>query len=705
MRAVADEFTEAASRAAELSELISGYALAYHRDDAPLIPDADYDDLVAELAGIEAAYPGLAREGSPTAAVGAAPSSIFSPVRHGEKMLSLDNVFSSEELTSWATRLVKLAVSRGEEEEGEIALVGEPKIDGLAISLRYEDGRLVLGATRGDGLTGEDVTENISTVRSIPHRLLLGEAETPPLLEIRGEVYIATTDFEALNAGRIAQGERPFANPRNAAAGSLRQKDPTVTAARPLSFFAYQVLVGESADLAGEMVTHIECLELAKRAGLAVSPEIRRLRGVSAALAYCRDLAERRHELGYAIDGAVIKVDSLRLREALGATTHAPRWAVAYKFPPEERMTALHEILVSIGKSGRATPFARLEPVQVAGSTVALASLHNADYVASRDLRPGDTVVVRKAGDVIPEVVAPVLSCRPASSQPWEFPRLCPVCHGPLSRLAGESDTYCTNLDCPGQQLQRIAHFASRPAMDIEGLGEARVGQLIAARLVRDVADLYSLPADDLASLEGFGRLSAAKLLEAIDRSRAAGLERLLVGLAIRHVGSSVARLLAARYPHLDLLSSATESDLAAVPGIGETIARSVVVFLAAPANRTVLDRLRAAGVEFAGRPVATTGEAEQVLAGCRIVVTGTLSSMSRSEADAALRGRGATSSSSVSRTTLALVAGAAPSPAKIDKAAALGVPILDESGFLRLLEVGRVALGDERPASDPDGQ
>ncbi len=688
----------AAARVDQLRRLIRYHAERYYRDDAPEIADAEYDALVVELARLEEEHPELASPTSPTATVGAPPSGAFPPVHHARRMLSLDNVFSIEELTSWSERLERVLGSAALSDAGYVC---EPKIDGLAMSLRYEHGRLVRAATRGDGSVGEDVTANVLTIRGLPHLLALAPAEIPALLEVRGEVYLPLSAFAELNRRQEEAGLRPFANPRNSAAGSLRQKDPAVTATRPLAFFAYQI--GEvDGGIAGEggaaLETHSGALALLRRAGLPVNNEIRRVASIGDVAAYCAEALARRHELGYEIDGVVVKLDELELQRRAGATAHAPRWAVAYKFPPEERTTTLERILVSIGRTGRATPFAKLTPVVVAGSTVSLASLHNEDQVRLKDLREGDTVVVRKAGDVIPEVVAPVLARRPPTAVPWVFPTSCPGCGGPLVRLPGEADTYCQNLDCPAQQLQRVAHFASRAAMDIEGLGEQRVAQLLGAGLVHDVADLFALGEDAVAALEGFAEVSARNLVEAIAACRGQGLTRLLVALSIRHVGPSIAAALAGAYPDLDAVIAAPAAQLAAIAGVGPTIAASVAAFFSSPANLAVVEKLRRAGVSFASdryRPPAAPVEARP-LEGRSVVVTGTLAGFTREQAEEAIVAAGGKSPGSVSARTFAVVVGQDPGASKLARAEQLKIPLLDEAAFRTLLETG--ALPGDRP-------
>ncbi len=469
-------------------------------------------------------------------------------------MMSLDNAFSFDELVAWGTRVERgLAAANA----GPMQFVCELKIDGVAMSLRYENGRLVQAATRGDGRTGEDVTANVRTIKAVPPRI----DDAPPVLEVRGEVYMPVAAFAALNERQAEAGDRLFANPRNSAAGSLRQKDPKITASRKLAMWCYQLGQVEG----GPTVTsHQETLRMLESLGLPVNPEIRTLDGLDAVYQYCADWQERRHSLPYEIDGVVVKIDDLAQRDVLGSTSHAPRWAVAYKFPPEEQVTTLNDIMVSIGRTGKATPFAMLEPVFVGGSTVGLATLHNEDQVRLKDVRPGDKVVVRKAGDVIPEVVKPVLAERSKKSKPWVFPKTCPCpLASPLTRVEGESDTYCTHPECPNQRDQRIIHFASRGAMDIEGLGERTVYLLSNAGLVRDPGDIYYLRAEDLLSFEGFGEVSVANLLGAIETSKTRPLANLLIALGIKHLGGAGATVLARTFGHLDTIASANEADLA----------------------------------------------------------------------------------------------------------------------------------------------
>jgi DNA ligase (NAD+) len=736
-----------AARADELRGLIEYHNQRYYQQDDPEIPDAEYDALVRELRDIEANYPDLAVPTSPTQSVGAAPSTQFSSVEHRVPMMSLDNAFSAEELQAWADRLAK-SIPAGTAFECEL------KIDGLAMSLTYRDGRYVQAATRGDGLTGEDVTPNVATIQAIPETLSADVGTPPAVIEVRGEVYMPIPAFEELNRRQEAAGGKVFVNPRNSAAGSLRQKDAKITASRELSFWSYQVGALEAAPgeaLPAELTEgQSSTLAWLGRAGFPVNPEVRVVHGLDEALERCRYWEVHRHDLTYEIDGVVLKVDDLSIQRALGATARAPRWAIAYKFPPEERTTTLLDISVSIGRTGKATPFAVLEPVFVSGSTVSLATLHNEDQVALKDVRPGDTVIVRKAGDVIPEVVGPVLgpstgagggaaagaagegaggegaeggAAGPAAEgkgtgrtrrrRRWKFPTTCPSCGSPLTRLPGESDTFCTNLDCPAQRVQRIAHFGSRSAMDIEGLGEQRVDLFVGLGMLNDVADLYSFTEEALSGLEGFGALSAANLVSAIDTSRTRPLHRLLIGLGIRHLGQVGSVALARSLGDLDAIMAASEEELAAVDGVGPVIGASVKRWFDSEANRAVVERLRSAGLTLeepggargsgsglagdgaGGGGVAAEPSLPQTLAGKSVVVTGTLEGFTREEAEEAILGRGGKSPGSVSKKTLAVVVGIEPGASKVTKAEALGVPMIDGDGFAHLLESGE--LSDDR--------
>ncbi|HMC53155.1 MAG TPA: NAD-dependent DNA ligase LigA, partial [Acidimicrobiales bacterium] len=612
-----------AQRADELRGLIAHHNLRYHQLDDPEISDAEFDALVRELATIEEAHPELRTPASPTQQVGAAPSLQFAPVRHRMPMMSLDNAFSFEELLAWGKRMERYI-------SGAVAFVCELKIDGVAISLLYEDGRYVRAATRGDGTVGEDVTENVRTIAAVPERLAPAAGTLPSVLEVRGEVYMPLPAFEDLNRRQVEAGLRTFANPRNSAAGSLRQKDASVTASRELSFWTYAL-----GDVKGgpRLTTHHETLGYLGTAGLPVNPEVKVLETLEEVHDFCSHWLAHRHDLPYEIDGVVVKVDDLSQRAELGATSKAPRWAVAYKFPPEERTTLLKDIMVSIGRTGKATPFAMLEPVFVGGSTVSLATLHNEDQVEAKDVRPGDTVFVRKAGDVIPEVLGPVMANRPRNSRAWHFPTTCPTCGGPLVRLPGESDTYCTNVDCPAQRDQRIIHFASRGAMDIEGLGERTVQLFTSLGLLADVGDVYRLDLDRVGELEGFGEVSVRNLEAAIAASKERPLTNLLTGLGIPHLGGAGSQVLAGAFGHLDRIMAASEQELAVVEGVGPKIAASVHEFFASERNRAVIAKLRQAGVNLAG---AQTSDLPRTLSGKSVVVTGTLEEWSREAAEEA---------------------------------------------------------------------
>jgi DNA ligase (NAD+) len=672
-----------AERVAWLRTELARHNEAYFVNDAPTIPDAEYDELARELRRLEDEHPELRDEHSVSGTVGAAISTTFSPVVHVEPMLSLDNVFGVEELALWSQRVVK---GLGAEAEA-IAFSVEPKIDGLALSITYVDGRLTQAATRGDGRVGEDVTENVRTIKSVPQTLKGVRGR----IEVRGEVFLAREDFLEMNRQQVVLGLREFANPRNAAAGSLRQKDPAATAKRPLSFLGYQLV-----DLDATLIytTYHEAIQQLGAWGFFTPAEAKIELGVTAMIARSDWFELHRHDLPFDIDGAVIKVDDLAERARLGFTSRAPRWAIARKFPPEERTTRLLAIEVSIGRTGRATPFAVLEPVVVAGSTVSMATLHNEDQVAVKDVRPGDLVIVRKAGDVIPEVVSAVPEPGKRRGKKWTFPLNCPECGQPLVRRGAESDTYCVNPTCPAQQLEQIVHFASRSALDIEGLGEQRVAQLLLAGLIADVADLFTLRVDDVEALEGFAEISATALVREIDRAKTAPLSRVLVGLGIRHVGPVAARVVARRFRTYGALAAAPLEELEAVDGIGPIIAQSMYQYFREDENRERVERFVAAGftLEEEGEPVATV---EATLAGKAVVVTGAVAGFTREEAEAAIVARGGTSPGSVSKKTYCVVVGELPGAAKVTKAEQLGIPMVDASRFAALLETGEFSTGD----------
>ena len=670
-------------RIVDLREQVAHHFRLYHELDAPELPDGDYDALVRELRALESEYPEYAVPDSPSQAVGAT-SATFAPVVHAVPMTSLDNAMNPEELRAWSDRVVRGL-------DGETPhYVAELKFDGLAMSLRYERGELVQAATRGDGRAGEDVTANVRTIDDVPHRL---DGAVPDVVEVRGEVYMSTAVFDDLNEEYQAAGERPLVNPRNAAAGSLRQKDPAATARRRLSFWAYQLgqVVGGP-----DFATHSDTLAFIESIGFPVNPEIRAFDSIDAVAAHCLDREEHRHDLGYEIDGVVVKVDDLAQRERLGFTSRAPRWAIAYKFPPEERTTRLLDIQVSVGRTGRATPFAVLEPVFVGGSTVQMATLHNQDQVAVKDVRPGDTVIVRKAGDVIPEVVGPVISLRPEDAQPWQFPTTCPACGNPFVRPEGEADTRCVAPDCPAQRNQKVAYWASRGAMDIEGLGEQMVEKLTEAGLVNDPSDLYGLTVDQLVELDRVGATSAGNLVAEVDRSRQQPLPRLLTALGIRHLGPAASQALTAEFHTLDALREASVEELAAVDGVGDVIASTVRAWLDQPANQAFIERLRAADLNF-GDPDAARRAAEeraatpQTLEGKAVVVTGTVPGYTRDEASDAITSRGGTSPGSVSKKTFALVVGDGAGASKLTKAESNGTPVVPAERFDDLLATGEL--------------
>lgn len=679
----------AKKRVEELRAQIRQHNDLYYGKDSPEISDAEYDLLVRELRDLEAAHPELADALSPSEAVGAADITTFDPVVHAVPMTSLDNAMDEEELRAWGERVVK---GLGDD---PIAYVCELKIDGLAISIRYENGVLVQAATRGDGKVGEDVTKNVATISSLPQKLT---GKFPRVLEVRGEIYMSIAAFEKLKADRekenlqrMTNGRAPLAvpvNPRNAGAGSLRQKDPSVTAQRDLSLWSYQL--GEVVG-GPDFKSHHDTLEYLSSLGFPVNPEITLVHSVEDVLSFCRSWKERRHELGYEIDGAVVKVDNLAQREQLGFTSRAPRWAIAFKFPPEEKHTILKDIKVSVGRTGRVTPFAELEPVFVGGSTVGMATLHNRDQVAAKDVRPGDTVVVRKAGDVIPEVVGPVLSKRPKNSEPWVFPATCPCPVGSqLVKSDDQADTRCIEPSCPFQRDQRIIYFASRGGMDIEGLGERTVFALSDAGFVADVGDLYSLTVEQLLTLEGFAEMSAQNLVSAIQASRQRPLPKLLTALGIKHLGPAASESLSSAFGTLDAIASATPEDLSSVDGVGGVIAKSIASWFSKDESRVIIEKMRTAGVDF-GR--VEKSDAPQTLVGKAVVVTGTLANYSREGAEAAIKSRGGKSPGSVSAKTFAVVLGESPGASKVTKAEQLGIPVLDEAGFEVLLETGELPV------------
>jgi DNA ligase (NAD+) len=667
------ELADAKRRVEELREQINHHAYRYYVLDEPEVSDAEYDELVRELQALENEFPELITPDSPTQRVGVSPADLFAPVTHWTPMLSLDNAFSREELEAWGRRVERL-IGAGARYACEL------KIDGVAVALTYEDGAYVRGATRGDGVTGEDITANIRTVRAVPQRLRL--SDPPKVLEVRGEMYLPVKAFEQLNDQLLAEGKRAFANPRNAAAGSLRQKDPAVTASRPLRLWCHGLGRAEGMRFAA----HSESLAWLREAGLPVDPNIGVVETLDEVFAFVEHWGKHRHSVDYEIDGVVMKVDQIPLQEELGATSHAPRWAIAYKFPPEERTTLLRAIDVHTGRTGIVTPFARLEPVFVSGVTVTTATLHNEDEVRRKDVRVGDTVVVRRAGDVIPEVAGPVPSKRPKNARPWRFPKRCPSCGTELVRKEGEAYRRCPNRrGCPSQNVEWLFAFASRGAMDVEGLGYKTGYLLLDLGWIKDPADVYSLAAEQLAQMPGFAEKRIDNLLNAIEASKDRPVWRLLVALNIPHVGSTVARLLTQAFPSIDGLSAASEDEIGAVEGVGPIIARSVVEWFADEHNRALLEKLRAAGVRMEDPEPERPPEGP--LTGQTIVLTGGLEAMSRDEATRAAVEAGAKVTSSVSKKTDFVVAGENPG-FKYEKAVQLGVEVVDEKEFLR--RIGR---------------
>ncbi|MCU1468409.1 MAG: ligase, NAD-dependent [Actinomycetia bacterium] len=676
---------EVVERARQLRELIEYHNERYFVFDEPEVADAEFDALVRELRALEAEHPSLVTSDSPTQRPGGRPASTFAPVTHRLPMLSIDNAFSREELLAWGTRVQRLITE-------PIRFVAEPKLDGLAVSLTYVDGVFTIGATRGDGVTGENVTENLRTLADIPPKLKGKAKDIPALLEVRGEVLMPLAAFEALNHRQGDAGERLFTNARNAAAGSLRQKDPGITATRDLALFTYQLGIKEGGP---RLRTHEQTLAWMKALGFPVNPHIKAFDDLDGVFAFIEDIEHNRHSLGYDIDGVVAKVDDLGQRAEMGFTSRAPRWAIAYKFPPEEKTTILRDIMVSIGRTGRATPFAVLEPVFVGGANVGMATLHNEDDVARKDVRPGDTVVVRRAGDVIPEVVGPVVAKRPPKTKPWKFPKKCPECGQPLVRVEGEANHHCVNVDCPAQRVQRLVHWASRGATDIEGLGEERVRQFVDAGLLEDAADIYALTVDRLVPLDRIGERSAQLLVDAIEASKRQPLWRVLVGLGINHVGPTAAQALARAFDDVNAIMTATEEQLTAIDGVGPTIAQSIGRWFSIDRNRRLLERLRAAGVDPPGEHGQQREIVDASFAGLTFVLTGSLENRTRDEAADEIAARGGKATSSVSKKTSYVVVGESPG-SKFAKAEELGVTILDEAAFEALLAGGQPTLNDQ---------
>ena len=689
-----------AERVLRLRREIEYHIHRYYVLDDPEISDSAFDSLMSELKDIEDAHPELRDPSSPTQRVGGAVGNQFEPVVHEQRMYSLDNAMNFEELDAWMER-TKAALG------SFVPLVCELKIDGSSLALTYEQGKLVRAATRGDGTTGEDVTVNVRTVHDVPLRLMdkgyKGVREGIPSIELRGEIYMPKSSFDSLNKQAEALGTKTFANPRNAAAGSLRQKDPLVTAERDLSTFMYAIAREASIESSSQW----ELLSWLRECGFHVNPDVRLCTSASEVHEFCRECLEKRSDLPYEIDGVVVKVNSFALQEELGFTARAPRWAIAYKFPPEEKTTILRDITVQVGRTGACTPVAELDPVLVAGSTVSRATLHNEDEVQRKDVRIGDTVIIRKAGDVIPEVLRPILSLRPEHAQVWKMPATCPSCGSPLVREEGEAAYRCVSLDCPAQAQERLMHWASRGALDIEGMGEELIGKLIEADLLHDVADFYQLTFDQLEQLDMgrtnikgesivLGPVMAKKLIEAIEDSKKRTLSNVVFGLGIRHVGKTMAQTITRVYPSIHELRQAQVDDLANIEGVGVIIAQSIHDFLHNDTNLQVIKRLADVGLPMTQE--VETPSVPQTLEGMTFVLTGTLveSGLTRDEAGEKLKAYGAKVSSSVSKKTSYVICGEA-AGSKRTKAESLGVPILTERDFLELIETGLVPSSQDR--------
>ncbi len=695
-----------AARAAELNRILNHAAYAYYALDNPELTDAEFDRLFIELQQLEAAYPELVTEDSYTQRVGGYVSEQFEPVQHAARMYSMDDAMNLEELDAWLSRTDE---ALGASLTNPVAYTCELKIDGLGVALTYRDGQFVRAATRGDGSTGENVTANVLTISDVPRELALAgleQVENRGLnqsIEVRGEVYMPKHSFIRLNEDADAAGKQPFANPRNAAAGSLRQKDPKITAHRDLETFIYAVADEGPLDVHSQW----EFLNWLRSCGFNVNPHARRCLSAQEVHDFCAQALEQRGDLNYDIDGVVVKVDSFASQEALGFTSRAPRWAIAFKFPPEEKQTVLREIRIQVGRTGVLTPVAEFDPVTVAGSTIARATLHNLDEIRRKNVREGDTIIVHKAGDVIPEVVGPVLSLRPADAVEFQMPATCPSCGSPVIQEEGEVAFRCVSIDCPAQAVERLIHWGSRKAMDIDGLGDELINRMVEEGVLSDVADFYdklteetlsSMPTgrvydtDTADHLSGdsipVGHTIAKKVMAKVEESKTRGLGRVLFGIGMRHVGANVAELLAQEFGSIQALATAPVEKIAEIPGIGPKIAESVHEFFSIPENVAVIERLRQAGVML--EEEKTENELPQTLAGLTFVLTGTLEHFTRDEAGAQLKAMGAKVSGSVSKKTSFVVAGEA-AGSKLTKAESLGVPVLDEAALQHILETGQV--------------
>ena len=693
------------ARAAELNRILNHAAYAYYALDNPELTDAEFDRLLIELQQLEAAYPELVTEDSYTQRVGGYVSEQFEPVQHAARMYSMDDAMNLEELDAWLSRTDE---ALGASPTNPVAYTCELKIDGLGVALTYRDGQFVRAATRGDGSTGENVTANVLTISDVPRELALAgleQVENRGLnqsIEVRGEVYMPKHSFIRLNEDADAAGKQPFANPRNAAAGSLRQKDPKITAHRDLETFIYAVADEGPLDVHSQW----EFLNWLRSCGFNVNPHARRCLSAQEVHDFCAQALEQRGDLNYDIDGVVVKVDSFAGQEALGFTSRAPRWAIAFKFPPEEKQTVLREIRIQVGRTGVLTPVAEFDPVTVAGSTIARATLHNLDEIRRKNVREGDTIIVHKAGDVIPEVVGPVLSLRPADAVEFQMPTTCPSCGSPVIQEEGEVAFRCVSIDCPAQAVERLIHWGSRKAMDIDGLGDELINRMVEEGVLSDVADFYDkLTEETLASmptgrvydtdtadhLSGdsipVGHTIAKKVMAKVEESKTRGLGRALFGIGMRHVGANVAELLAQEFGSIQALATAPVEKIAEIPGIGPKIAESVHEFFSIPENVAVIERLRQAGVVL--EEEKSENELPQTLAGLTFVLTGTLEHFTRDEAGAQLKAMGAKVSGSVSKKTSFVVAGEA-AGSKLTKAESLGVPVLDEAALQQILETGQ---------------
>ena len=693
------------ARAAELNRILNHAAYAYYALDNPELTDAEFDRLLIELQQLEAAYPELVTEDSYTQRVGGYVSEQFEPVQHAARMYSMDDAMNLEELDAWLSRTDE---ALGASPTNPVAYTCELKIDGLGVALTYRDGQFVRAATRGDGSTGENVTANVLTISDVPRELALAgleQVENRGLnqsIEVRGEVYMPKHSFIRLNEDADAAGKQPFANPRNAAAGSLRQKDPKITAHRDLETFIYAVADEGPLDVHSQW----EFLNWLRSCGFNVNPHARRCLSAQEVHDFCAQALEQRGDLNYDIDGVVVKVDSFASQEALGFTSRAPRWAIAFKFPPEEKQTVLREIRIQVGRTGVLTPVAEFDPVTVAGSTIARATLHNLDEIRRKNVRAGDTIIVHKAGDVIPEVVGPVLSLRPADAVEFQMPTTCPSCGSPVIQEEGEVAFRCVSIDCPAQAVERLIHWGSRKAMDIDGLGDELINRMVEEGVLSDVADFYDkLTEETLANmptgrvydtdtadhLSGdsipVGHTIAKKVMAKVEESKTRGLGRVLFGIGMRHVGANVAELLAQEFGSIQALATAPVEKIAEIPGIGPKIAESVHEFFSIPENVAVIERLRQAGVML--EEEKPENELPQTLAGLTFVLTGTLEHFTRDEAGAQLKAMGAKVSGSVSKKTSFVVAGEA-AGSKLTKAESLGVPVLDEAALQQILETGQ---------------